>query len=241
MPHLFEPETEDTATLYFNPTRLTHPMRIDQRECPQCGRDEMHRRSAQLRYQPPALSNTVPQAPAPTHTPSQAKARVIIELQPDGTLVMETYTNGMRERTALQVGYEMHEMQEALSRKQREIDTSAERKRLTTILADLPAGSSIPDGYMQAHGDTAIADLVRYGDTGQGKMQKTPEFAEQETLRKLRRMWRNVAYGTKVSKGHGILFANKTVGDYGPKGKSNGKAKASPLPPGTIYATADLI
>jgi hypothetical protein len=62
-----------------------------------------------------------------TTTPAP-KPRVIVELQPDGTLVMEYYTNGQRSRDTLTLGFEAFEIKDQLRNQAQHLATAAERK-----------------------------------------------------------------------------------------------------------------
>lgn len=56
------------------------------------------------------------------------RPRIIVELQPDGTFVLETYTNGARTRTVPFAGDEWYEIKQALRAKQNEINDNEARK-----------------------------------------------------------------------------------------------------------------
>lgn len=180
------------------------------------------------------------------------RPRIILEQQTDGTLVMETYTNGQRERTELMHGQELSEMLDALARKQRELDASAERKRRLTILpVERLAGSPIPAGYEQAHFGDTIATLQRVchcgtklplapmqercadcpGFTGGGFVKKldllTPEELEKKERKRHNLIWKITAQA------HGKGFADRTIG----RQSSAGRAK----PSGTIIEQEDLL
>lgn len=64
-------------------------------------------------------------------TPSRAKARVVIELQPDGTLRVEHYVNGARSVENLERGFEMQVIREILA----QADARAEREYRAAIAA----------------------------------------------------------------------------------------------------------
>ena len=57
------------------------------------------------------------------------KPRVIIEQQPDGSLIMESYINGSRKRIELQLGFEAFEIKDELRTQAKAIASYAERER----------------------------------------------------------------------------------------------------------------
>lgn len=61
---------------------------------------------------------------------TKPRPRIIIEMQDDGTLVIESYTNGQRSREVTYRGFEMVAIREELDRQRRQIDNAAEEKRL---------------------------------------------------------------------------------------------------------------
>ena len=63
-----------------------------------------------------------------TPPPAQPKPRIIVELQPDGSLVMESYVDGNRKRLELQLGFEAFEIKEELRTIARRNLAQAERK-----------------------------------------------------------------------------------------------------------------
>lgn len=121
--------------------------------------------------------------------PTKPKPRVIVELQDDGSIVIESYHQGSRSRDHVAAYFCEVAVMDALRLQKRLLDNAAEAKRLRQ---------------------------------------------EKEEAARHRRVWWGVAAGTGQSRGHGIAFANKTVGVI----SRTPKAPAEPKPD---YATADLI
>lgn len=120
---------------------------------------------------------------------TKPKPRIILEMQPDGTLIVESYTNGARSRETLYRGFEMVAIMDELNRQKTLIESAAERKAVE-----------------QERREAALH----------------------------RRVWHGVAGGTSTSRGHGVAFANKTVG---PLSRTPKEPKPAPI----SYATADLL
>lgn len=122
--------------------------------------------------------------------PTKPKPRVIVELQDDGSIVIESYHQGSRSRDHVSRYFAGNALLDALDYQKRLIDNAAEEKRLRQ---------------------------------------------EREEAKRHRRVWTGVAYGTSTSRGHGIAFANKTVG------RISRTPKEPTVPSDAILATADLI
>lgn len=172
-------------------------------------------------------------------TISDPRPRIILEQASDGSIVIETYTNGQRQRSELLSGADLlWEIKDALARKQRELDTSAERRQ-RKLMADAhiirPAGVPLRPGQEQAHAADAIASLIRVchcgtevtpfmercadcpGAAGAGFIKReelplTQAEIERKERARHKRVWERVAYGSATARGFGPDFANRTVG-----------------------------
>jgi hypothetical protein len=84
-------------------------------------------------------------------------ARVVIELNPDGTLTMEHYTNGARSRTPLPRGIELSEIKETLFHLQTAINNTAARKADKVAEANAKRARAVYFNTAYNHGE-AFAD-----------------------------------------------------------------------------------
>lgn len=81
-----------------------------------------------------------------------AKPRIIIEAQPDGSLVLESYINGQRSRELLTRGFEMIAIKDELARQARAIENAAEEKRLRQEREEASRHRRVWTGVAENHG-----------------------------------------------------------------------------------------
>lgn len=80
------------------------------------------------------------------------RPRVIVELKPDGTLVLEQYLDGQRQQMPLPLGFELFEIREALRAQVRRHESAQERKARAKEEAETRRHSQVWRYVAENHG-----------------------------------------------------------------------------------------
>jgi len=118
--------------------------------------------------------------------------RLVLEQQPDGSLIIESYLNGMRHREVLDKGFELYTMLENLAEQKRAIESKEERARLRReqeeksrhrrVWTGVAYGTDTSRGHGAAFADKTINGGEGFGPNCRKKELKPKKPAAVNTL-----------------------------------------------------------